>query len=106
GRLNTGADVTNLPTSVTETGFNTTSTVVLSDIYVENASFLRMDNISLGYTFPKWLNDKLSLKLTAGCQNVFVITKYSGLDPEINNGVDGAIYPRQRSFLFGTNIKF
>jgi len=106
GRLNTGADVTNLPTSVMDTGFNTTSTVVLSDIYVENASFLRMDNISLGYTFPKWLNEKISLKLTAGCQNVFVITKYSGLDPEINNGVDGAIYPRQRSFLFGTNLKF
>jgi TonB-dependent starch-binding outer membrane protein SusC len=106
GRLNTGADVTNLPTSVVNTGFITTSTVVLSDIYVENASFLRMDNISLGYTFPKWLNDKISLRLTAGCQNVFVITKYSGLDPEINNGVDGAIYPRQRSFLFGTNLKF
>ena len=105
-RLNTGADITNLPTSVLDTGFNTTSTVVLSDIYVENASFLRMDNISLGYTFPKWFNDKLTLRLTAGCQNVFVITKYSGLDPEINNGVDGAIYPRQRSFLFGTNIKF
>ncbi|POY40364.1 SusC/RagA family TonB-linked outer membrane protein [Flavobacterium alvei] len=106
GRLNTGADITNLPTSVVNTGFNNTSTVVLSDIYVENASFLRMDNISLGYTFPKWFNDKISLRLTAGCQNVFVITKYSGLDPEINNGVDGAIYPRQRSFLFGTNIKF
>ena len=106
GRLNTGADVTNLPTSVTNTGFNTTSTVVLSDIYVENASFLRMDNISLGYTFPKSFNDKLTLRFTAGCQNVFVITDYSGLDPEINNGVDGAIYPRQRSFLFGTNIKF
>ena len=105
-RLNTGADITNLPTSVLDTGFNNTSTVVLSDIYVENASFLRMDNISLGYTFPKWFNDKLTLRLTAGCQNVFVITKYSGLDPEINNGVDGAIYPRQRSFLFGTNIKF
>lgn len=105
-RLATGADVTNLPTSVLNTGFNTTSTVVLSDIYVENASFLRMDNISLGYTFPKSFNDKLTLRFTAGCQNVFVITDYSGLDPEINGGVDGAIYPRQRSFLFGTNIKF
>ena len=105
-RLSTGADVTNLPTAVTKTGFTTTSTVVLSDIYVENASFLRMDNISLGYTLPKWFNDKVSLRFSAGCQNVFVITKYSGLDPEVNNGVDGAIYPRQRSFLFGTNLKF
>lgn len=106
GRLNTGADITNLPSSVLDTEFNTTSNVVLSDIYVENASFLRMDNISLGYTFPKWFNDKFTLRVTAGCQNVFVITDYSGLDPEINNGIDGAIYPRQRSFLFGTNIKF
>lgn len=105
-RLSTGADVTNLPTSVTNTGFANTSDVVLSDIYVENASFLRMDNISLGYTLPKSFNDKVSLRFSAGCQNVFVITKYSGLDPEINNGVDGAIYPRQRSFLFGTNLKF
>lgn len=105
-RLSTGADITNLPTSVTNTGFATTSNVVLSDIYVENGSFLRMDNISLGYTFPKWFNEKVSLRLSAGCQNVFMITKYSGLDPEINNGVDGAIYPRQRSFLFGTNLKF
>jgi iron complex outermembrane receptor protein len=105
-RLSTGADVTNLPTSVNNTGFATTSNVVLSDIYVENGSFLRMDNISLGYTFPKWFNQKASLRFSLGCQNVFVITKYSGLDPEINNGVDGAIYPRQRSFLFGTNLKF
>lgn len=105
-RLSTGADVTNLPTSITNTGFANTSDVVLSDIYVENASFLRMDNISLGYTLPKAFNDKVSLRFSAGCQNVFVITNYSGLDPEINNGVDGAIYPRQRSFLFGTNLKF
>jgi iron complex outermembrane receptor protein len=105
-RLSTGADITNLPTTVTNTGFATTSNVVLSDIYVENGSFLRMDNISLGYTFPKWFNEKASLKLSLGCQNVFIITKYSGLDPEINNGVDGAIYPRQRTFLFSTNLKF
>ena len=105
-RLATGADVTNLPTSVINTAFTTTSNVVLSDIYVENGSFLRMDNITLGYTLPKMSNDKVSLRYTAGCQNVFMITKYSGLDPEVNNGVDGAIYPRKRSFLFGTSLKF
>jgi iron complex outermembrane receptor protein len=105
-RLATGADVTNLPKSVINTAFTTTSNVVLSDIYVENGSFLRMDNITLGYTLPKMSNDKVSLRFTAGCQNVFMITKYSGLDPEVNNGVDGAIYPRQRSFLFGTSLKF
>lgn len=96
----------NIPTAVQNTGFNTTSNVVLSDIYVENASFLRMDNITLGYTFPKWLEGKASLRLFSGVQNAFIITKYSGLDPEITGGIDNTIYPRQRSFLFGANVKF
>jgi len=106
-QLTTGGALGNIPTSVLETNFNTTSVVVLSDRYVENASFLRMDNITLGYTFPKWLEGKASLRLFGGVQNAFVITKYSGLDPEItNNGVDGTLYPRQRSLLFGANVKF
>ncbi|CAM3964959.1 SusC/RagA family TonB-linked outer membrane protein [Flavobacterium weaverense] len=105
--LTTGGTVGNIPTSVLETNFNATSNVVLSDMFVENASFLRMDNITLGYTFPKWLEGKASLRLFAGMQNVFVISDYSGLDPEIaNNGVDNTIYPRQRSILGGVNVKF
>ena len=104
--LNTGNAAGNIPTSVLNTGFTTTSNVVLSDLYVENASFLRMDNITLGYSFPKWLEGKASLRLFAGCQNVFTITKYSGLDPEITGGIDNTIYPRQRQFLFGANVKF
>jgi iron complex outermembrane receptor protein len=75
-------------------------------MFVENASFLRMDNISLGYTFQKWLAGKASLRLSAGVQNVFTITDYSGLDPEITGGIDNTIYPRQRTFLFGANVKF
>ena len=105
-RLNTGNAAGNIPTSVLETGFATTSNVVFSDLYVENASFLKMDNISLGYTFPKWLEGKASVRLFAGCQNVFTITKYTGLDPEVTGGVDNTIYPRQRQFLFGANVKF
>lgn len=104
--LNTGNAAGNIPTSVLNTGFTTTSNVVLSDLYVENASFLRMDNITLGYSFPKWLEGKASLRLFAGCQNAFTITKYSGLDPEITGGIDNTIYPRQRQFLFGANVKF
>jgi len=104
--LNTGNAAGNIPTSVLDTGFTTTSNVVLSDLYVENASFLKMDNITLGYSFPKWLEGKASLRLFAGCQNVFTITKYSGLDPEITGGIDNTIYPRQRQFLFGANVKF
>lgn len=105
--LNTGGTIGNIPTSVLETGIiNQNDRNVLSDMYVENASFLRMDNITLGYTFPKWLEGKASLRLFTGVQNVFVITDYSGLDPEITGGVDSTIYPRQRSFLFGANVKF
>ncbi len=105
--LQNGAALNNLPTSVLETGFQTTANVLLSDIFVENASFLRMDNITLGYTFPKWLDGKASLRFFTGVQNAFVITEYSGLDPEItNNGLDKTIYPRQRSILFGANVKF
>ena len=107
--LNTGNALGNIPTSVLSTGFITQSDtkLPLSDIWVENGSYLKMDNITLGYTFPKWLEGKASLRLFTGCQNVFTITEYSGLDPEIaNNGVDSTIYPRQRSILFGANVKF
>jgi TonB-linked SusC/RagA family outer membrane protein len=105
--LKTDQALNNTPSSVLETGFNTTANVLLSDIYIENASFLRMDNITLGYTFPKWIDGKASLRLSAGVQNAFLITEYSGLDPEItNNGLDKTIYPRQRQWLFGVNVKF
>lgn len=101
------ASLSNFPTSVQDTNFNNTSKVVLSDYYVENGSFLRMDNITLGYTIPKFYNKTGSFRLSLGVQNAFLITKYSGLDPEIgNNGVDNTIYPRQRQVLIVANIKF
>lgn len=97
----------NIPTQVNETGFRNTADVVLSDLYVENGSFLRMDNITLGYTFPKWLEGKASVRLYTGVQNAFILTKYSGLDPEItNSGRDQTIYPRQRTYMFGANFNF
>ena len=105
--LTTGGTIGNIPTSVLETGIiNQNSNNVLSDMYVEYASFLKMDNLTMGYTFPKWLEGKASLRLFTGVQNVFVITKYSGLDPEVTGGFGNTIYPRQRSFLFGANVKF
>ena len=79
---------------------------VLSDMFIENGSFLRMDYATIGYTFPKWLDGKASLRLFTGLQNPFIITKYSGLDPEINGGIDATIYPRQKQVLFGANVKF
>jgi len=98
----------NIPVSVLETNFNTVSDVILSDIYIENASFLKMDNITLGYTingFSKQ-DESSSIRLWTGVQNVFTITNYSGLDPEVFEGIDNSIYPRPRTFLVGANIKF
>jgi iron complex outermembrane receptor protein len=104
---NNDGQLSNIPTAFNATEFaNNGGTIALSDIYVENGSFLRMDNITLGYTFPSWLEGKASLRLFTGVQNAFIITKYSGLDPEINGGLDNTIYPRQRQFLFGANLKF
>lgn len=79
---------------------------LLSDYYVQNASFLRMDNINLGYSFGQILRNKANLKLNASFQNVFVITKYKGLDPEVASGVDNNLYPRPRIVSLGLNVNF
>ncbi|GAB3930971.1 SusC/RagA family TonB-linked outer membrane protein [Mucilaginibacter myungsuensis] len=78
----------------------------LSDYYVQNASFLKMDNASLGYNFGKVFRSSASVALNANVQNVFVITKYKGIDPEISNGIDNSFYPRPRTFTLGVNVKF
>ena len=106
--LQDNAVLGNIPTTVLNTNFNSTSDVIISDIYLENASFLRMDNITLGYTFDTPIKKfaSNSIRLWAGMQNVFTITNYSGLDPEVFNGIDNTIYPRPRTFLIGANIKF
>jgi len=96
----------NVPTSVLQTNFQRTSNVIISDAYIENASFLRMDNITLGYTFSDISTSLKSVRVWAGIQNVFTITEYSGLDPEVFNGIDNTIYPRPRNILIGANIKF
>jgi len=80
---------------------------VLSDYYLENASFLRMDNLTIGYNAGKIIpNSNIRLRMNATCQNVFVITKYNGLDPEISNGIDNNFYPRPRTFVLGLGIDF
>lgn len=77
----------------------------LSDYYVENASFLRMDNASIGYNAGSILSRGTSLRLGATVQNVFVITNYKGLDPEVI-GIDNNFYPRPRNFVFSVNLSF
>ena len=77
-----------------------------SDYWLRNASFLRCDNINLGYTFENLLNDNLKLRVFAAVQNPFVITKYKGLDPEVFSGVDGNIYPRATTWSLGVVANF
>jgi len=98
-----GTFLGNVNNSATETNFN--SAQYFSDYYMENASFFRMDNITLGYKVPLKLS-KVNLRLNLMVQNAFVITKYSGLDPEVYSGIDGNIYPRSRNFLLGVNFEF
>jgi len=96
----------NLPTSVLDSDFVETSNVLISDYFMENASFLKMDNLTIGYTFDEMKLNLSSVRFWTGLQNVFTLTKYSGLDPEIFGGIDNTIYPRPRTFLLGANIKF
>lgn len=80
----------------------------LSDYYIEDASFFRIDNINLGYNFGNIYRNKASLRLNFSVQNVVTFTKYSGLDPESSNsaGTDYTIYPRPRTFTLGASIDF
>lgn len=77
----------------------------LSNYYIQNGSFLRMDNINFGYDAGK-IAKNASLRITANVQNVFLITKYNGIDPEINGGRDSNIYPRPRTYVLGVNLDF
>lgn len=98
--------LSNLPTSVLETNFNTTPTVILSDHYIEDGSFMRLDNVNLGYSLSNLFGNRVNARVSLGAQNVFVITNYSGLDPEIFSGIDNTIYPRARTILLGLNISY
>lgn len=94
----------NLPVAVDETQF--TAPQYFSDHYVENASFFRMDNMSAGYNFNQLFTEKLKARISFTVQNAFVITNYSGLDPEVDGGIDNNIYPRPRTFLIGINLTY
>ena len=87
---------------VLNSGF--TSAQYFSDYYIENASFLRMQNATLGYNFGQFIKKGTTLGLTFAVQNVFVITNYKGVDPEVFNGINNTIYPRPRTFTVGLNL--
>ena len=97
------SQLNNLNTSFLKTGFKTRQ--YLSDYYVENASFLKLDNLSLSYNVGK-INKWASLTVSAMVQNVFTITGYSGTDPEVPNGMDNSFYPRPCTYSVSLGLQF
>jgi len=96
--------LTNVHSSVLDTKFQNQR--LFSDYYIQEASFLKLDNITLGYNFDKIFNQKVNLRLYTTVQNLFTITNYTGVDPEINGGIDNNFNPRPRTVLFGFNFNF
>ncbi|WP_294586522.1 TonB-dependent receptor [uncultured Bacteroides sp.] len=99
--------LTNLYKGFQDTGFTllNSSEQMASDYFLENASFLKMDNITVGYSFRNLFAAKLSGRISASVQNVFTISKYSGLDPECG-AIDSNIWPRPRTYTLGLNLNF
>lgn len=94
----------NVMSSVTDTNFE--SAEYLTDYYITDASFLKMDNIALGYDLSDLVQGVSHLKVLGTVNNVFTITDYEGIDPEIYGGIDNNFYPRSRIFSFGVNAEF
>lgn len=97
--------LTNRPLSVLNKKWQTSDSV-LSDYFVQNGSFLKCDNITLGYSFDKLFGSKISGRVYATASNVFTITKYDGIDPEVSYGIDNSLYPRPFTMLLGLNLNF
>ena len=103
--------MSNFATVVKKTGFTKPNAgeQYYSDLFLENASFFRLDDVNLGYTFRDVSDYNGTIRVAFSAQNVFVITKYSGIDPEVqggNNGVDNVIWPRPRTYSIRVNFTF
>ena len=101
----------NRPTDVVaDNWLSTETTSTQTDYWVQNASFLKMDNITLGYSFANLLKqgswNGITGRIYGTVNNVFCLTKYKGLDPEVFNGIDNNLYPRPISFILGLNLNF
>ncbi|WP_245850387.1 SusC/RagA family TonB-linked outer membrane protein [Longimonas halophila] len=105
GHLGRLSDIvaSNIHTSYNETGF--TQPQYFSDIYLEDGSFLRLDNVSVGYTVRQ-IPGVNQLRVYGTASNLLTITGYDGPDPEVNGGIDNNLYPRSRSFTAGVNLQF
>jgi iron complex outermembrane receptor protein len=98
--------LTNLHSDYLNSNFQTHSeTNLLSDYYVKDASFVKIDNISMGYYIPK-IYKNVNMRMFAMLQNVATFTDYTGLDPEMAGGIDNNFYPRPRTVTFGFNLDF
>ncbi len=107
GAVYTNGNLSNLRLASVQRGFtNVSQQQYASDYFVENASFLKLDNITLGYSFEKLFGAPLSGRVYATVQNVWTITNYSGIDPEVASGVDGDIYPRPMTTIVGVSLNF
>ena len=107
GSVYTNGNLSNQRVTAVERGFtNVSQQQYASDYFVENASFLKMDNITLGYSFDKLFGAPINGRVYATVQNVFTITKYTGIDPEVADGVDGDIYPRPFTTILGVSLNF
>jgi len=105
--INQITPLNNINPSFFETGFvNEGNNRYFSDHYVKDASFIKLDNISFGYSFAEPFGNATTARLSFGVQNALIISKYKGLDPEILSGIDQTIYPRARMFVFGCNVNF
>ncbi|WP_245683114.1 SusC/RagA family TonB-linked outer membrane protein [Flavobacterium glycines] len=107
--LRRDSDLANVSSDYLNTGFvyeDNGTQRYLSNYFVKDASFIKLDNVTLGYTLEKALLKTVNIRFSAGVQNVLTLTKYNGLDPEKFNGIDGNIYPRARTFLLGVNANF
>ncbi|MHB9039717.1 MAG: SusC/RagA family TonB-linked outer membrane protein [Melioribacteraceae bacterium] len=96
--------LSNILTDVRKTNFTTAQ--YWSSVYLENGSYFKMDYVSLGYNFTSIFGNNLSGRLGLSVQNVFTITKYTGLDPEVDNGIDNNIYPRPRTYMLSISLNY
>ena len=100
--------VSNRLTSALKSNFD--DAMYISDYYIQNGSFFKLDNLTVGYTFPsimKIVKDRdASLNVFGTIQNILTITGYKGIDPEVFGGIDGTVYPRPRTFVVGAKLNF
>jgi TonB-linked SusC/RagA family outer membrane protein len=107
--LRRDTDLANITPDYYKTGFtyeDNGTQRYLSDYFVKDASFIKLDNVSVGYTMDKSTLKVVALRFSLGVQNALVFSKYKGIDPESFSGVDGSVYPRARTYMFGVNANF